>query len=44
MTDTVEVRTALGPVSPVADVAAKAYLRRLMVQRNGTIRRRAEQG
>ena len=44
MTDTVDVRMALGPVNPVADLAAKAYLRRLMVQRNTTIRRRAEQG
>jgi ligand-binding SRPBCC domain-containing protein len=44
MTDAVEVRMALGPVSPVADLAAKAYLRRLMTQRNTTIRSRAEQG
>ena len=44
MTDVVEVRMALGPVAPVADQVARAYLRRLMTQRNTTIRIRAEQG
>lgn len=44
MTDTVEVSMALGPVSPVADLAAKTYLRRLMTQRNTTIKQRAEPG
>ncbi len=44
MTDTVDVRMGLGPIGPVADVFAVAYLRRLLVIRNLTIKKRAEQG
>jgi len=44
MTDVVEVRMGLGPVGPVADLAATAYLRRLMTIRNAVIKRRAEHG
>jgi ligand-binding SRPBCC domain-containing protein len=44
MTDVIEVRMALGPLGPVADLVVKAYLRRLMKTRNATIKRRAEAG
>jgi len=44
MTDTVEVRMGLGPVGPLADVFAAAYLRRLLMKRNATIKQRAEHG
>ncbi len=44
MTDVVEVRTGWGPIGPVADLPAAAYLRRLLTIRNGVIRRKAEQG
>ena len=42
MTDVIEFRTRLGPLAPIADVAAGAYLQRLMRTRNATIRSRAE--
>ena len=42
MTDVVEFRTRCGPVASLADLAAGAYLRRLMAMRNATIRSRAE--
>jgi ligand-binding SRPBCC domain-containing protein len=44
MTDVVAVRMGLGPIGPVADIVAAAYLRRLLGLRNATIKRRAEQG
>ena len=44
MTDVVDVRMGWGPIGPVADVAAGAYLRRLLTIRNGVVRRKAEQG
>ena len=44
MTDVVDVRLGWGPIGPVADLAAAAYLRRLLTIRNGVIRRKAEQG
>lgn len=44
MTDTVEVRMGLGPVGPLADAFAAAYLRRLLKIRNETIRKRADHG
>lgn len=44
MTDIVAVRMGLGPIGPVADIFAAAYLRRLLVMRNATITLRAEQG
>jgi ligand-binding SRPBCC domain-containing protein len=44
MTDTVELRMGWGPIRPLADVCAAAYLRRLMVIRNAVIKARAEQG
>lgn len=43
MRDTVVVRMGLGPIGPVADIVAAAYLRRLLRQRNAAIKRRAEQ-
>lgn len=42
MTDVVRFRTRFGPLTPVTDLVAGAYLRRLMVRRNATIRRQAE--
>lgn len=42
MTDLIEFRTRCGPLASAADVAAGAYLRRLMRIRNATIRSRAE--
>lgn len=44
MTDTVAVRMGLGPIGPVADIFAAAYLRRLLGLRNAAIKRRAEHG
>ncbi len=44
MTDTVDVRMGLGPIGPVADALAGAYLRRLLTIRNVTIKRQAEGG
>ena len=42
MTDVIQFRTGCGPLSPIADLPAGAYLRRLMHTRNATIRSRAE--
>jgi ligand-binding SRPBCC domain-containing protein len=42
MTDVVDVRMGLGPIGAVADLVARAYLRRLMTTRNSTVKRRAE--
>ncbi len=42
MTDVIEFRTRCGPFAPIVDIAAGAYLRRLMSVRNSTIRSRAE--
>jgi ligand-binding SRPBCC domain-containing protein len=42
MTDVVDVRMGLGPIGPLADVFAAAYLRRLLRIRNAAIRARAE--
>lgn len=42
MTDVVDVRMGLGPITPVANLIARAYLKRLFGIRNATIRRRAE--
>jgi hypothetical protein len=42
MTDVVEFRTRTGPLTPVTDLAAWCYLRRLMAKRNSTIRSNAE--
>ncbi len=42
MTDVIEFRTRCGPVSPLADVVAGTYLRRLLHIRNAVIRRKAE--
>lgn len=42
MSDVVDVRMGLGPLGPVADVFAAAYLRRLLRIRNEAIRARAE--
>ena len=42
VTDVVDVRMGLGPVGPVADVFAAAYLGRLLRIRNVAIRARAE--
>ena len=42
MTDMIVFRTRCGPFAPIVDVAAGAYLRRLMSIRNSTIRTRAE--
>ncbi len=44
MTDVVDVRMGWGPIGPVADLVAAAYLRRLLTIRNGVIRRKAEHG
>jgi ligand-binding SRPBCC domain-containing protein len=44
MTDTVELRMGLGPIGPLADVFATAYLRRLLATRNAASKMRAEQG
>ncbi len=44
MTDTVVVRMGLGPIGPVVDAFAVAYLRRLMATRNRVIKNRAEHG
>ncbi len=44
MTDTVVVRMGFGPIGPVVDIAAAAYLRRLLRLRNAAIKRRAEHG
>ena len=44
MTDVVDVRMGWGPIGPVADLVAAAYLRRLLTIRNGVIRRKAEEG
>ncbi len=44
MTDVVEFRMGLGPIGPLADLVAKAYLRRLMAIRNRAIKTRAEDG
>lgn len=41
MTDVIEFRTRCGPVAPLVDFAAGAYLRRLIAMRNATIRSRA---
>ncbi len=43
MTDTLELRMGMGPIGPVADVFAAAYLRRLIRIRNVAIKTRAEQ-
>lgn len=43
MTDVVEVRIGLGPIGPLADLFAAAYLRRLLGIRNAAVKRRAEQ-
>lgn len=40
MTDVIEFRTRCGPVAPLVDLAAGAYLRRLMTLCNATIRSR----
>jgi ligand-binding SRPBCC domain-containing protein len=42
MTDVITYRTGLGPLGPLADRAAGAYLRRLMRIRNAVIRAKAE--
>jgi ligand-binding SRPBCC domain-containing protein len=42
MTDVVEFKMGWGPVGPVADIAAAAYLRHLMTLRNTTLRTKAE--
>ncbi len=42
MSDVIEYRIRCGPVAPLVDLAAGAYLRRLMGMRNATIRSRAE--
>lgn len=42
MTDTLAVRMGLGPIGPVADIFAAAYLRRLLRLRNAAIKQRAE--
>ena len=42
MTDVVEFETRAGPLTPVTDLVAWYYLRRLMAKRNSTIRRHAE--
>ncbi len=42
MSDRIEFWTRCGPLAPLADLAASAYLRRLMAKRNATIRSRAE--
>lgn len=42
MTDTVAVRMGLGPIGRVADFFAAAYLCRLLLRRNDTIKLRAE--
>jgi ligand-binding SRPBCC domain-containing protein len=42
MTDVVDVRMGLGPIGPVADIFAAAYLRRLLRIRNAAIRAGAE--
>ncbi len=44
MTDVVRFRMGLGVLGRLADPFATAYLRRLMVMRNGTIKRKAESG
>ena len=44
MTDTVEARMGLGPVGPLANAFAAAYLRRLLRKGNATIKQRAEHG
>ncbi len=44
MTDTVELKMGWGPLRPLAEVCAGAYLRRLIVIRNAAIKGRAEQG
>ncbi len=42
VTDVVDFRTRAGPFTPLADLAAGAYLKRLVTLRNATIRSRAE--
>jgi len=42
MTDILDVRMGVGPITPVANLIATAYLERLIRTRNATIRRRAE--
>ena len=42
MADVVDVRMGLGPIGPVADIFATAYLRRLLRIRNAAIRAGAE--
>jgi ligand-binding SRPBCC domain-containing protein len=42
MRDVIRFRTRCGPLTLLADIAASAYLRRLMARRNATIRSRAE--
>jgi ligand-binding SRPBCC domain-containing protein len=42
MTDVIEFGTRYRPVAPLLDLAAGAYLRRLIVTRNACIRSRAE--
>jgi ligand-binding SRPBCC domain-containing protein len=44
MIDIVAVRMGLGPIGRVSDIFAAAYLRRLLVMRNATIKLRAEHG
>jgi ligand-binding SRPBCC domain-containing protein len=44
MTDTVTLRMGLGPIGPVADIVAAAYLRRLLRLRNAAIKQGAEHG
>ncbi len=44
MTDLIEFRTRAGPLTRVTDFVAAAYLRRLMLKRNATIRGKAESG
>jgi len=42
MTDTVEFRTRSGPMTPVTDILAGAYLQRLLSRRNEAIKKKAE--
>jgi ligand-binding SRPBCC domain-containing protein len=42
MTDVVDVRMGWGPLGPLADIFAAAYLRRLLRIRNAAIKARAE--
>jgi len=42
LTDTVEFRTRSGPMTPVSDILAGAYLQRLLSRRNEAIQKKAE--